>query len=320
METPILPRMPPDPRTARDSPRAEPSPQTRRAVRRRGHRLALVSAIGAAAWLSSAANAATVQARYYVDRPGEQGGQVLLSHTLAEAAVDSGMRSVAQGDYRATARADLAGGKLGTSVFADARPSAHVPYASMLVTGDAYLDDFITLALPPASAPVPVTVVLAVDGAFDDDSTPVSTSASLLVNASRAEVTFDWAGSSGPGGPVPTASVATTGTVTGVIDDPAGLHALLVDTVMVRPGQPVVISATLSSRTTTREGTWAFIDFSHTAALSIEAPPGISFTSGSGLLLTTPPVPEPATWQALLAGFAAWSAMALRPGRGRSSR
>jgi hypothetical protein len=48
-------------------------------------------------------------------------------------------------------------------------------------------------------------------------------------------------------------------------------------------------------------------DFSHTGSIALQLPSGVSFTSGSGVFLTPPPmggVPEPASWAMLITGFA----------------
>jgi hypothetical protein len=47
-------------------------------------------------------------------------------------------------------------------------------------------------------------------------------------------------------------------------------------------------------------------DFSHTGSIALQLPPGVSFTSGSGVFLTPPltnAVPEPASWLMILSGF-----------------
>ena len=48
----------------------------------------------------------------------------------------------------------------------------------------------------------------------------------------------------------------------------------------------------------------AIADFSHTAALDFDLPDGVSFTSGSGALLSaSSAVPEPASWAMMILGF-----------------
>ncbi len=45
-------------------------------------------------------------------------------------------------------------------------------------------------------------------------------------------------------------------------------------------------------------------DFSHTGSVALQLPPGVSFTSGSGVFLTSPTtVPVPASWAMLVSGF-----------------
>ncbi|MBL8534218.1 MAG: hypothetical protein JNL33_10245 [Betaproteobacteria bacterium] len=48
----------------------------------------------------------------------------------------------------------------------------------------------------------------------------------------------------------------------------------------------------------------AEVDFSNTSAITLDLPPGLAYTSDSGVLLTEvpPPVPEPQTWALLIAG------------------
>ena len=63
-------------------------------------------------------------------------------------------------------------------------------------------------------------------------------------------------------------------------------------------------------------------DFSHTGSIGFRLPDGVSFTSGSGVFLTTPiasGVPEPTSWAMLLVGFGMVGAVARRGGAMRRS-
>ena len=54
----------------------------------------------------------------------------------------------------------------------------------------------------------------------------------------------------------------------------------------------------------------------HTASFDIEVDPGVSYTSESGVLLTSAAVPEPSAWATMILGFCGAGAM-LRGARRR---
>lgn len=54
-------------------------------------------------------------------------------------------------------------------------------------------------------------------------------------------------------------------------------------------------------------------DFSHTGSIALQLPPGVSFTSGSGVFLTSPTtVPVPASWAMLVSGLGFGGSVARR--------
>ena len=258
------------------------------------------------------AGAATVSAHYFAFEPEKHffdGGDD-TSSTRSRAVVDSGFVHVPifnKGDwvYQAKAAAALTTGTLRIFAFSDTS-DFHLPEAPPSLLGgyeslpSASFLDVVSFAAPvgaPGGAAVPVTVKLDVSGRFAGFFSNMENKTSLQIftpgSLQKSQVEFIWSGREGPDGtPNPTATALGTVTNLAVIE-PSQLHALLSVTVMAIPGNPISISAAMAA--TADAGIFAsgLVGFDHTATLSIEAPPGFTFTSSSGVLLTAP-VPVPA--------------------------
>lgn len=85
-----------------------------------------------------------------------------------------------------------------------------------------------------------------------------------------------------------------------------GATALLLLSVLMPTERPISFTASLSNVNNVAAPLLVFdSDFSHTAQVSMALPEGYGFTSASGVFLSTPPVPEPASPLLMLAGLAA---------------
>lgn len=277
--------------------------------------------VGALLFGSAPAHAHTVAATWSAssDPPFLSGQE--YSTTLARAIIDSGLvHNSVDGipfTFQGMAAADLRTGSLRTFAYADTVDSGLAalppqfpggPFVdgTRIVDTRAILEDTLTFAAPAnvgGGVAVPVTIRMAVDGRFAGFYSHFVSKTHLTSGGGgsgvrQASAEYTWDGNQGPNAsPI---AIAVSTSVQSPYRDPAQLHDLLSFTKLVTPGVPMYIHAEMTSTVIAGPYASGTIDFSHTAALSIEAPAGYTFTSESGALLA---VPEPATWLAMLAGL-----------------
>lgn len=277
--------------------------------------------VGALLFGSAPAHAHTVAAVWSAssDPPFLSGNQ--SSTTLARVITDSGLvHNSVNGipfTFQGMAAADLRTGSLRTFAYADTVDSGFAAVPPQLPGGPfvggtrivdtrAIFEDTLTFAAPAnvgGGVAVPVTIRMAVDGRFAGfyshfDSKTFFTSGGGGSAVRSASAQYTWDGNQGPNAsPI---AIAVSTSVQSPYREPAQLHDLLFFTKLVTPGVPMYIHAEMTSTVTAGPYASGTVDFSHTAALAIEAPDGYTFTSSSGMLLAAP---EPDTWLAMLVGL-----------------
>lgn len=277
-----------------------------------GAGIALLVPIAVAAW-PGPARAFNIGTNYFAyDHGAWRGGDAKSSTTLTQLALDSGPMQTGSWDWQARSEVDLASGTLRVFDSSDTRGSG-LPSSDAPALNDGWrsqsranLSDSVTIFGPGGAritAPVTVTIGLHVDGSFAGHYAAMSETALLRADLGTSQVRYDWAGDRPVGSAAPLATVVTSGTVTGISADPAGLQTLLSVTTTVSPSFPtVLIFGQLDSYAEAGDSGIGAVDFAHTARLSIELPQDYSYVSGSGVLLTAA-VPEPTTALLLAAGL-----------------
>lgn len=261
--------------------------------------------------------AASVHAEYFAfaDNGSFIDGDADTSTTRFRAVVDSGFNTRpifvigGRGDWtwQAKASSDLATGSLRTYAFSDTAdpglpeslPSPGGGWRSQSAATFSEAVTFVALPNVPVGPPVPITLRMAVDGRFMGFTSTMTNTTFLMVNGIKSQVDFQWNGNVGANATTD-ASATTIGTVTDLSVDPHQLHALLSVTVPVVPGHAISVLGQMFSKSAAGSFASATADFDHTAILSIELPPGYTFTSQSGVLLS---VPEPGTFLPVAIGL-----------------
>lgn len=212
------------------------------------------------------------------------GGSCSQSDDSGVIAAPSASASVTCPGGTADAIADLTTASIRLFAAADSTPQAQ-----MVVSAEAELFDVVHFQVPPAmnGQPFSLGVAFALDGVITPDAAPYTsgllTSRCILSDQGNFD-TFD-------GLFVDTAPVSGLRIASGTIEITPPAYAMNVSMHLIAPGLT--------------EGT---IDFSTTAELQLAMPPGVTYTSDSGVLQ----VPEPS---AAAIGAAACVALAMRPRR-----
>jgi len=201
--------------------------------------------------------------------------------------------------YQASATASLAQG----SLRAAARGvTTQFPFGG--VTAQAELSDTVTFHAPSSGGLLDIAITLAVQGAFHSVS-------GLSGFSARGTILFDDSAAQGALFCCSASGTSFLGHVFGevslVSNDRANSIAWITVRQRVSPNVALPLTAMLDLSLSASANDIAQANFAHTAQLSIALPEGVSFSSGSGLLLQEPavPVPEPAAALLMAAGLAA---------------
>lgn len=291
-------------------------------------------AIASALWpIAGSAQGVTFMASALVGACGGNGANAYTLHDPGShaAAADGGtVFDLADGitplaDCSAQASANGDTGTLHTLARAN-----NTRYGAAVGEADTGFRDVLTFAVPPGhpNGPTPVTLRMVVKGRFQGVDSTFHNNTSLwwgeedLVNPGMIVMTvpvahagFDWGGPSGPFGS--RLAHYSAGGLTGGSNlslDPDQLQITMLLAFTALPGHSYVIGASQQTSVAAGLDGHGIADFSHTASLAIDLPPGYSFTSASGVFLSAVPELPPAAL--LLAGLAGMAGLGTRPRRG----
>ncbi len=210
----------------------------------------------------------------------------------------------------ATARADLATGALGGSSFSSNNRACSQGLCNAGAYSYARFDDLLTFTIAGANAftQTNIGITWTLDGTLGGDNASVRNV--LGFGNGQAIIRYGIAN-----GGILDSGVQTLGSgLSGSFTSPDSSHTVFNGVYSLSGASQVIgISEFLETSALAFSSTGASADYSHTSNFKFILPSNVTFTSASGTFLSalTPaagPVPEPATWATMFAGFAAMGA------------